>query len=317
MKKIFTIILAAVMLLTALTACKPSSNPDATQIPSNATALPVEAAKATPELESKVTEQPTAEPTQGFLEANIPYDKKECEILRKFFDTPSGVEGLSNGKLLNPGYVSDDPSTWKSYEDRELLKDGDIFMNILWSNTGHVVTMAFGRWGEDFKVSYFPIVPLGGELIIDGFSELAYCRIKKSSFDKVVIRNCPKMEYLYLDYDSIPYVDVCYNSAYGSDFDSNATYIHWKCDGEFDIFDVTACAEDNGSKGSVSCSSVGDTHEVLFSVTAKPLEGYKFVGWYDENGNLISTDLRYYITPTKDTGSIVGTHNFTARFTEE
>ncbi len=141
MKKLLPIILAAVMLLAALTACSEPNNIDATEIPSsNTTAAPMDAVKSTPEPGIKTTAEPTEKPTKDPTVSTVHYNKKECDALRKFFDAPSGVEGLSNGKLLNPDYVSEDPSTWCNSEEG---RAGNA-ISIEWTDDGHVSRLAIG-----------------------------------------------------------------------------------------------------------------------------------------------------------------------------
>ncbi len=80
-------------------------------------------------------------------------------------------------------------------------------------------------------------------------------------------------------------------------------------------FEIILTAEDDGSKGLVRLDGYGEDWDYLYC-TAVPLEGYRFVGWYDEKGHLVSTDLRYDF-PYDENYSFRGTFNFTARFTEE
>lgn len=60
----------------------------------------------------------------------------------------------------------------------------------------------------------------------------------------------------------------------------------------------------NNVGGKVSVTSVSDVLNGTASSKATANSGYKFLGWYDKNGNLLSTDAIYSTTTTQDTNNV-------------
>ena len=309
MKKTFTIILAAVMLLTALTACKPSSNPDATQAPSQEPS-----AQVTQDV--RQSEEPTAEPTEKPVSSYGKYNKYECDELRKFFDAPCGDGSTTNGLYLNPAYVSEDPATWSMSNGGENFTGK--FISIGWTDDGHVSSLSFGNISDDKENK----VELGGMIELDGFERISHFSIINSKLEKVTFRNCPDlwgfdfMDSVITKFDirSERFGDAC---QFG-DLSGGLSSLDWFCFDRHNLFDLTlSISFTDGSpiKPCITCTSYKDEDGDYLYITARPPEGYRFDGWYDESGNLISAEERYDF-PNEDS-SIVGIFHYTARFTKE
>ncbi len=299
MKKLLPIILAAVMLLAALTACSEPNNIDATEIPSQEPSAQVTQ-------NAQQTEAPTEEPVS-------PYNEYECGELRKFFDAPSKVNGLSNGELLNPDYVSGDPSTWSNYEED---KDGN-FIYIEWTDDGHVSTLSFGKNSED-KANK----ALLGFINIDGFEQLKYFGIYNSELEEVTLKDCPGLWNFDFRDCAIASFDISSDSFPSSvEFGDGFSTLHWLCHDGVELFDILLSTdfridETSSARAYITCKAYMDESEVGVIIDAFAPDGYKFDGWYDTDGNLVSSD-HYYILPIDDKGFVQGTHHYTAKFTEE
>ena len=70
------------------------------------------------------------------------------------------------------------------------------------------------------------------------------------------------------------------------------------------MFELTLTASGNGLVG---CSSYGEDRQFVF-INAWPRGGSKFVGWYDEDGNLVSTE-RWFEISSDEMNGCVGTFN--------
>lgn len=89
----------------------------------------------------------------------------------------------------------------------------------------------------------------------------------------------------------------------------NATY-YARFETAYTVKFVAQTKQANGSfktdtvGGKVSVASVTDVDGTAASSTATANSGYKFLGWYDKNGNQLSTDATYSATTTSATNNV-------------
>ena len=291
MKKLLPIILAAVMLLAALTACSEPSNIDATEIPSQEPSAQVTQ-------NAQQTEVPTEEPTE---EPVLSYNEYECDVLRRFFDEESGAKNYSNGKLLNPEYVSEDPSTWASGES-PIIK---------WTEDGHVEEIIIWNYRSNKRASDKPLA-LCGSLEIINFPMLTDLQIGSVAFDSIIVKDCPNLHGFVPRFSCIDNVDIeiedyscdsgCFNS-------TECESVRWSCASNTYINDFSIDITVSSSStylGYVQLSVFPDDHYYSFVLSTRSQYPYaeKFIGWFDENGNLISTEQQIDLTRTVD-GDVV------------
>ena len=135
MKRILALIFASILALTPLIACTTEVGNDPTQAP---TAEPEAIVTDTPEAivtdtpEAIVTDTPEPEPSAS----SVVYDEYELSELLKFMESVGVISDRTNGALICPGYVADDPTTW--------VIEGMPFVR--WTKDGHVeyFSLAFG-----------------------------------------------------------------------------------------------------------------------------------------------------------------------------
>ena len=272
MKKLLPIILAAVMLLAALTACSEPNNIDATEIPSQEPSAQVTQ-------NAQQTEAPTEEPVAQLTD--------EQAQLFAFLNAPSQIPGVVNGQFFNPNIDTNNSLTWENA------------VKCVYTDSGKKMTeLSFGLIGSTDRQDF--LLPTSGELSLTGFEELEYLSIDSLSGAKLTIRNCPKLNRLVFSSSVFDEVDVsCY---------AHELFVTGLCNViklELIRFDnnevdskITLSAEGTGKVRLLFNDTVyGYTAEAIpqfvgNEYSANPLSALsRFVGWFDENGNLVSTNV--------------------------
>ena len=296
MKRILALIFASILALTPLIACTTEVGNDPTQAP---TAEPEAIVTDTPEAivtdtpEAIVTDTPEPEPSAS----SVVYDEYELSELLKFMESVGVISDRTNGALICPGYDADDPTTWV-VEDRPLIR---------WTEDGHVAAFILSFGDHQYNK---PLMYLGGSLALNGFDELEIFDSISTYYDELTVTDCNKLLYVDISGSEFKKVYLAANLecltglAYAEDF-------YWDCNYKLNCdFELTLKASGDGLVG---CSKYGDEDRDYVSIIAQARTGSTFVGWYDEEGNLVSTERVLEISSDEMNGC-VGTFNYTARF---
>ena len=296
MKRILALIFASILALTPLIACTTEVGNDPTQAP---TAEPESIVTDTPEPivtdtpEAIVTDTPEPEPSAS----SVVYNEYELAELLKFMQTDSVISDRVNGARLCPDYDANDPTTWV-VEDRPLIR---------WTEDGHVAAFILSFGDHQYNK---PLMYLGGSLALNGFDELEIFDSISTYYDELTVTDCNKLLYIDISGSEFKKVYLAANLecltglAYAEDF-------YWDCNYNLNCdFELTLKASGNGLVG---CSKYGDEDRDYVSIIAQARTGSTFVGWYDEEGNLVSTERVLEISSDEMNGC-VGTFNYTARF---
>ena len=294
MKRILALIFASILALTPLIACTTEVGNNPTQAP---TTEPEAIVTDTPE--AIVTDTPEPKPSAS----SVVYNEYELSELLKFMESVGVISDRTNGALICPGYDADDPTTWV-VEDRPLVG---------WTDDGHVecFSLSFGDSlsSEDY-LNGRTLMYLGGNLVFDGFDEMIALHSVSVYFDELTIMDCNALTQVNLSGAEFRKVHLEANlkRIWGGSFTRE---LYWRCnDVESNcLFELTLTASGNGLVG---CSSYGEDRQFVF-INAWPRGGSTFVGWYDEEGNLVSTERVLEISSDEMNGC-VGTFNYTARF---
>ena len=296
MKRILALIFASILALTPLAACTTEVGNDPTQAPTTepeaiVTDTPEPIVTDTPE--AIVTDTPEPEPSAS----SVVYNEYELAELLKFMQTDSVISDRVNGALLCPDYDANDPTTWV-VEDRPLIR---------WTEDGHVAALILSFGDHQYNK---PLMYLGGSLALNGFDELEFFDSVSTYYDELTVTDCNKLLYIDISGSEFKKVYLAANLecltglAYAEDF-------YWDCNYNLNCdFELTLKASGNGLVG---CHKYGDEDRDYVSIIAQARTGSTFVGWYDEEGNLVSTERVLEISSDEMNGC-VGTFNYTARF---
>ena len=298
MKKILALIFASILALTPLIACTTEEGLDPTQAP---TAEPESIVTDTPEPIVTDTPEPVVTDTP---KPSVVYNEYELAELLKFMESVGVISDRTNGALICPGYVADDPTTW--------VIEGMPFVR--WTKDGHVeyFSLAFGYslTSKDY-LDGRPLMYLGGSLVFDGFDEMISLSSAGVYCDELIVQNCNALREVWIRGSEFNKVhleaDIEFLDGYVC-----AREFYWRCnDVEANcIFELTLTASGNGLVG---CSKYGDVDGDYVIIHARANTGSTFVGWYDEHGNLISAE-RWFEISSDEMNGCVGTFNYTARF---
>ena len=303
MKRILALIFASILALTPLAACTTEVGNDPTQAP---TAEPEAIVTDTPEAivtdtpEAIVTDTPEPEPSAS----SVVYDEYELSELLKFMESVGVISDRTNGALICPGYDADDPTTW-------VVGEKPL---ITWTEDGHVKSFSLS-FGDSLTFEDYlhgrTLMYLGGNLVLDGFDELDELGSRGVYYDELTVKNCDSLVdvFLYRSEFKKVHLDADIERLLGP---ACANEFYWKCNDQmvFCVFELTLKASGDGLVG---CSKGEDEDRHHVYIKARERFGSKFVGWYDEEGNLVSTERTLDISSDEMNGC-VGTFNYTARF---
>lgn len=283
MKKLVSAILCFV-LLASLAACSGENVPAAT-------AEPTSAPTVTENPTEVPTEAPTDEPVKPTSAPFVPtgYDPHDYLALAAFFGAYSDEYGKTVGKICffgNDLYDLNNPATWRSTS-----------FGVKWTADGHVS-----------EISYYPYQwNLPAALDLTGFEELTRVHLASGYPDSVTVADCPKLvgegSMLYTS-DAVGEATIETGLVEQLNVGSR-TRVLWTLTDENYGFTLELIADGPGT-----VRAHGSIGEDGYSVSGSALSDWdkEFLGWYDENGNLVESDMFLEL------GRLEGSHKYTARF---
>ncbi len=246
----------------------------------------------------------------------------DYEMLKAFFDMPSKVEGKTNGELIFRNYESGNPYSWYVYNDLEHYQLDDTDEFIPWATdggssryySGNIKEIATGFLKDEQMLN------CSGTLLLDGLEHLESIKLFNVSADELIVTNCDKLTHVYLssgyhEEDYHPYFDkicidarlwACYSVPCAREFGLINSYPEQHRD-----FDITVIADGDGL---VCVVQEMDTNYDHVLVWAKANEGSHFVGWYDEEGRLVSEDEKFMLTEWDQFEDFNDIATYTAKF---
>ena len=295
MKRAISILLAAAVMLS-LAACargnKPGTSAEPTQDAVNTAAIGTGAP----------AETPTAQIPEG-------YDEYDFTLLRDFFEQKDG-EGVTNGAKCFPNYDPNDPASWN---DGSAGSDNAV----IWDGNGKVSGVNISGSGDE------PI-RLAGRLTVSSFTALKWFDTWNAVFDEVEAKDIPTADLMALERLKFPLVggEASFSGAYVDRIEMrSAVHTLVELTGETEeatyalpSFRIEINIDGEGYAG-VNAWSDENFYEVRLS--AEPVEGRTFAGWFDANGNKVSDDVIYELFGEASGNSAVGAHAdfvFIARF---
>ena len=273
---------------------------------------------ATDEPTGEPSEEPTAEITKNpnitpeataaprlDCPAAEELNEHDYNAVRAFLELKD-ENGVRNGEKLNETYDPDDPATWFYYQP---------FPESVYDIT------PIADWDEGHRLSNFST--LGAETSeFIGELDLSNCKDLKKIYcgdgiKEVNITGCNDIVSIWIYGSGV-------KNIYPETIDVQRFTIlncpirqlHWKAvPGEENInvydFDLRLTAD---GAGYVGVRDENGTDYLEIHIKAYPEEGHKFVGWYDQDGNLISTEESYEITSFETATHFTGTFDYIARF---
>lgn len=248
-----------------------------------------------PATDQPTTEQPTTVPDteapSPTPEPNAKLNGIDCERVLDFLETKD-ENGVKNGEKINPGYNPLDYNTWQygggtqyfsgfSFDSDGRLTDVDLCGERI--HNGKLVGELNLEYCNELRKlvvesQNIERIELSSELdvlkIID-CPELSVISAQSASVRFCTIENCPNVKWFMWNVDG-----ALMEFADGSGRD------YYTLDSEIDI------SSEGGGRFDLLVDS-GDENAFDFVpfLRAVPDEGHEFLGWYDCNGELISTDL--------------------------
>ena len=317
-KPVFAILLSALFALS-LPACKEQGSPLVSP-----TADPASKITASPAPSEKLTEVPTETPTETPTEVPtkmpaaaptpkpIPYDRGEYDTLLAFFEL-ADENGVKNGEKCFKDYNPEKVRFWGADpEDMITPKESCL----LWNDDGKPLGRTLNRIILEGLSDETRLV---GSIRLDKFSLL-----KEFSANRIIFESLNGDVRNSFDTNSIGDITVSFDcegdavliADYIDDFNI-ASFSHCRYESTGGMFGgalaFTADLTADGS-GSVGVRGYMDTHYYIVYVYAGPKEGNEFIGWYDADGKLISTEAEIELSYDHDTGWSVHDFTATARF---
>lgn len=232
-------------------------------------------------------------------------NEHDCGAVLSFLEN-ADHSGRTNGVKLNPDYDPEDPGTW-CYE-----YFGEVHPIAQWDEDGYLT---------DFT-AFVSNMNLGGNIDLSGCERLEYAVIEDYNAGTVDLTGCPLTRGVYLTGTEWLYPDPIRTSMLQT-CEAWLKHIDWiavpygPVNAEGWDFELILDAEGGGTIG----TRMGDmTHYPELYITAKCDESFNagFLGWYDGEGNLVSTDpdleLFHLNEDAAVNGKLNGAYHYTAKF---
>ncbi|MBO6060943.1 MAG: hypothetical protein J6P98_02325, partial [Clostridia bacterium] len=237
------------------------------------------------------------------------YDENDYTVLRAFFET-ADAGGVKNGEKLFPNYDPADPTTW-------IDEDPYRYNSVTWNAQGRVYGLSF-RGTDDAPIE------LNGKLDLDLFDALNGVNSWNVIFEEIAADDLPVTSKQNNACFQFPMVngEARFTGGYVERlYLLSATHMFCDITGEassqlsvLPSFKIDVTVEGLGYAG---VSSYGDESYYEVHLNATPAKGGSFIGWFDAEGNLVSSDENYTLYGEDsgvDAEGAHGEHTFTARF---
>ena len=338
MKKRIAFLLAALM-LASVAACVPSKNKGEAPAPTEAvTAAPGEVTSKKPTETAEPVdpnnddpiETPTPEPWTGGgvpCPSNDIINAHDFEAIVRFFNEKD-ENGVTNGEKLNKNFDASDPSTWYHLATypTDYTDENGVYMSpvVEWSG-GHLSYVRFpglGLVGTLDLSNCERLRAVSLDVLADGLTD-DYTP-QPNRLKELNISGCPKMYSGDYDGHGLHLYDARIESIIPTTLSMDALHVggkslkklHWiaiPTDYNFGSHDFEVILEAEG-EGYVGAGDGDREHYVEASIYAYAEDGYRFVGWYDRSGKLVSSEARYELTSLETASRTTGVFDFIAKF---
>ncbi len=267
-------------------------------------------------------------------------DEHDLNAIRTFLEIKD-KDGVRNGFKMNEWYSPDDPTTWfyspVSNEYRVLREDYRGYVDLLTWNNGHLIGINI----EPFiQKCYAYVVGFVGELDLSNCKELKYVSLKGNDIQAVNLEGCEELDEVYIadaqGLKTLNITDTCIYHLRLVDAPNLETIlpspiecvvfsaqrcdlkqIDWICSlilaGDFgeEFFHAKLSAE---GAGSIETYCDDKYTYYYLGAYAVPDEGHRFIGWYDEEGKLVTTDQYLPINDCDNGAWAVDVEEYVAKF---
>ena len=249
-------------------------------------------------------------------EACLPVlDEHDLNAVRTFLEIKD-ENGVRNGEKMNEWYSPDDPTTWfytPVDNEHKFMKEGYRgYVNLLsWGNEGDLWDIYIEPFIQKCDSSVIGFV---GELDLSNCKSLSGATISGNNIKAISFEGCESLSEAYIpnaksletlnatgtDMYKFHIVDAMnlktvisstIKSTYFFSIGSGLKQIDWVCNyadkstGK-NYFHIKVNTEGAGSVE----THCGDDADYYLSISALPGDGHRFIGWYDAEGKLVSTD---------------------------
>ena len=237
------------------------------------------------------------------------YDENDYTLLRAFFEN-ADAGSVKNGEKLFPNYDPADPTTW-------IDEDPYRYNSVTWNAQGRVYGLSF-RGTDDAPIE------LVGKLDLDLFDALNGVNSWNVIFEEIATDDLPVTAKQNNACFQFPMVngEARFTGGYVERlYLLSATHVFCDITGEaksdlsvLPSFKIDVTVEGLGYAG---VSAYGDENYYEVHLNATPAKGGSFIGWFDADGKLVSTDENYTLFGEDsgvDAEGAHAEHAFTARF---
>lgn len=242
-------------------------------------------------------------------------DEHDLNAVRTFLEIKD-KDGVRNGIKMNEWYSPDDPTTWfySPVNSEYLISEEGYrgYVDLLsWSDSGHLTGIHIMPF---IQKCFSYVTGFVGELDLSNCKSLVGASIVDTNIEAISFEGCEALDEVYItDTKSLETLNVTGTNIYRfqitkainlktilpspvksmtfgtsgcglKQIDWICTYLNDKTGKDY--FHVKLSTE-----GAGSVYTSGDDEDVYYmSIGAIPDEGHRFVGWYDADGKLVSTD---------------------------
>ncbi len=312
-RRLFPALLALILSISMIgAACTKPGNQELHSTPESSTMEPT----AIPTEEPTQTPKPTPEPTPPFtalVPENTELDEHDFNAVRSFLEIKD-ENGVRNGEKLNKWYDPDDPATW-FYLTKNEYGDDVCYSIAYWNIDGvleefYIPQRKEGLGGEYSSLDFWGELDLSNCTSLDGLyfhgsNHINSLNIDGCSITLLMIEDATELK-------SISPAKVEINQCRVAN--TGLTEFCWIYDFRDDFLysDFDATVKVDGA-GSFVIDGMRDGWMYMY-IQASPDEGHKFIGWFDENGKLVSKDESLTIFEEDNPEWMSPQFEYTARF---
>lgn len=195
-------------------------------------------------------------------------DEEEISKLRSFLEQKSG--GRRNGAIMNPNYDKNDLKTWGDGYKAHFMGNGYGDTSVIqWSNKGFTNSVDFS-----------------------GFDKLKTLSMHHNKLEDADLSNCRSLENVYLYNNNLDYVDLsnCTNLKLASITTDNALKEARIYANKKNVY------ISSGNNGAFQIKYNAE-NRLKLEVRFRPDIGYKVGGFYNGNGDKVTSSKSYFMNP--------------------